>query len=192
LSSTGVDTQLFWYASRALGIVALVLLSLSVSLGLAMSGRLVRRPGLPAKLKRHHEAFTLVTLALISAHGGVLLLDGYLRPSLAGVTLPFALGYRPLWTGLGVIGGWLAAILAGSFYVRRWIGVKTWRRLHRWTLAVYVLALAHVVGAGTDGRSPWMFLLLAVLVAPNVFALTYRMLRAQPRPARPLQRVVDA
>jgi hypothetical protein len=24
--------------------------------------------------------------------------------------------------------------------------------LHRWTLAVYVLALAHVIGAGTDGR----------------------------------------
>src|SRR5215212_5280580 len=135
--------QAFWLASRAFGIVALVLLSLSVSIGLTMSGRLLRRPGLPAKLKRHHEAITLVTLGLIAAHGGVLLLDGYLRPSLAGVTLPFALGYRPFWTGLGVIGGWLARILAGSFYVRRWIGVKTWRRLHRWTLAVYVLALAH-------------------------------------------------
>ena len=147
-----------------------------------MSGRLLRRPGLPAKLKRYHEASTLVTLGLIAAHGGVLLLDGYLRPSLAGVTLPFALGYRPFWTGLGVIGGWLALILAGSFYVRRWIGVKTWRWLHRWTLAVYVLALAHVIGAGTDGRSPWMLALLAVLVAPNVFALAYRMLPAAPRP----------
>ena len=111
----------------------------------------------------------------------MLLLDGYLRPSLAGVTLPFALGYRPFWTGLGVIGGWLALILAGSFYVRRWIGVKTWRWLHRWTLAVYILALAHVIGAGTDGRSPWMLALLAVLVAPNVFALAYRMLPAAPR-----------
>ena len=104
--------QVFWLASRALGIVAIVLLSLSVSLGLAMSGRLLRRPGLPAKLKRYHEASTLVTLGLIAAHGGVLLLDGYLRPGLAGVTLPFALGYRPFWTGLGVIGGWLALILA--------------------------------------------------------------------------------
>ena len=98
-----------------------------------------------------HKATTLVTLGLIAAHGGVLLLDGYLRPGLAGVTLPFALGYRPFWTGLGVIGGWLVLILAGSFYVRGWIGVKTWRWLHRWTLAVYVLALAHVIGAGTDG-----------------------------------------
>ena len=138
---TAVDpsTQVFWLASRALGIVALVLLSVSVSLGLAMSGRLLRRPGLPAKLKRYHEAATLVTVGLIAAHGGVLLLDGWLRPSLAGVTLPFALGYRPFWTGLGVI------------------------------------------GAGTDGRAPWMLALLAVLVAPNVFALAYRMLPAAPR-----------
>jgi len=174
--------QAFWLASRAFGIVALVLLSLSVSIGLTMSGRLLRRPGLPAKLKRHHEAITLVTLGLIAAHGGVLLLDGYLRPSLAGVTLPFALGYRPFWTGLGVIGGWLALILAGSFYVRRWIGVKTWRRLHRCTLPVYVLALAHVVGRGTDGRSAWMLVLLTALVAPNVLALGYRIASAARRP----------
>jgi sulfoxide reductase heme-binding subunit YedZ len=176
------STQVFWLASRALGIVAIVLLSLSVSLGLAMSTRLFRRPGLPATLRRHHEAATLVTLGLIAAHGGVLLLDGYLRPSLAGVTLPFALGYRPLWTGLGVLGGWLALILAVSFYVRRWIGARTWRWLHRWTLAAYALALAHVIGAGTDGRSWWMLALLTVLVAPNVFALAYRMLPARPRP----------
>lgn len=181
MTATDPTGQVFWLASRALGIVAIVLLSLSVSLGLAMSGRLLRRPGLPAKLKRYHEASTLVTLGLIGAHGGVLLLDGYLRPSLAGVTLPFALSYRPLWTGLGVIGGWLALILAGSFYVRRWIGVKTWRWLHRWTLAVYVLALAHVIGAGTDGRSAWMLGLLIVLTAPNVFALAYRVLPAAPR-----------
>lgn len=179
---TGDPTeQVFWLASRAFGIVALILLSLSVSLGLAMSGRLLRRPGLPAKLTRYHEASTLVTLGLIAAHGAVLLLDGYLRPSLAGITLPFALGYEPFWSGLGVIAGWLALILAGSFYVRRWIGIKTWRWLHRWTLAVYILALAHVIGAGTDGHSPWMLALLTALTAPNVFALAYRMLPAAPR-----------
>jgi predicted ferric reductase len=189
MTATDPGTQVFWLASRALGIVAIVLLSLTVSLGLAMSGRFLRRPGLPATLKRHHEAMTLVALGLIGAHGGVLLLDGYLRPSLAGVTLPFALGYRPFWTGLGVIGGWLALILAGSFYVRRWIGVRTWRRLHRWTVAVYVLACVHALGAGTDGRSTWMLALLAILVTPNVLALAYRLLPAAPRtPQRPRER----
>ena len=94
------------------------------------------------------------------------------------------MSYRPVWTGLGIIGGWLAAILGLSFYVRRFIGTKTWRWLHRWTLAVYVLALVHVVGAGTDGRSGWMMALLAALTAPIVFAFTYRML-----PRRPTRRL---
>ena len=190
-------TQVFWFASRAVGIVAIALLAVSVALGLAMSGRLGRRPGLPAKLKRFHEASTLVTLGLVVAHAGLLLADGYLRPGLAGITLPFQLSYRPFFTGIGIIGGWLALILGLSFYVRRWIGVKTWRRLHRFTLLVYVLALGHVVGAGTDGRATWMLALLTILTAPIVFAFTYRVLPAPPRtpaararPARPAEALV--
>lgn len=175
--------QIFWLASRAFGIVAIVTLALSVGLGLAMSGRIVRRPGLPAKLRRYHEALTLVTLALVAAHGALLLADGYLRPGLAGITLPFQMSYRPLWTGLGIIGAWLAVILGLSFYVRRWIGAATWRRLHRWVIAVYVLALAHTIGAGTDGRSDTMLVLLAVLTTPIVFGFAYRMLAASGRRA---------
>ena len=145
--------QVFWLASRAFGIVAIIMLAISVGLGLAMSGRIIHRPGLPAKLKRYHEASTLVTLGLITAHAGVLLADSYLRPGIAGITLPFQMSYRPLWTGIGIIAAWLTAILGPSFYARKWIGVKTWRWLHRWIIAAYFLALAHVVGAGTDGRS---------------------------------------
>ncbi len=126
-----------------------------------------------AKLRQFHEASTLVTLGLIVAHGGLLLFDTYLRPGLAGITLPFAIGYRPVFTGLGIIGGWLAAILGLSFYARRRIGAKTWRKLHRFTIVAYLLALAHTVGAGTDGTSPWMLGLLTALTAPIVFAFTY-------------------
>jgi sulfoxide reductase heme-binding subunit YedZ len=170
--------QVFWLASRALGIVAIVALAVSVALGLAMAGRLARRPGLPAKLKRLHEASALVALGLIVSHAGVLLADGWLRPGIAGIALPFQLGYRPVWTGIGIIAGWLALILGLSFYVRKWIGTRTWRWLHRWTLAVYVLAIGHAVGAGTDGRSTWMLVMLTLLTAPIVFAFSYRILPA--------------
>ncbi len=180
---TGDPTQqVFWFASRSLGVMAIVMLAVSVTLGLAMSGRILRRPGLPAKLRRFHEASALVTLGLIAGHAGFLLADGYLHPGLAGIALPFQLAYRPVATGLGVIAGWLAVILGLSFYVRKWIGTKTWRWLHRWTLAIYLLALVHTVAAGTDGRSPWMAVLLAVLSAPIAFGLTFRLLPAHRRP----------
>lgn len=173
--------QLFWFASRAFGIVALIMLAVSVAVGLAMSGRLVRWPGLPAKLKRFHESATLVTLGLIAVHGGLLLFDTYLRPGLTGIAVPFALAYRPLFTGIGVIAGWSAAILGLSFYARKWIGVKTWRFMHRFTIVVYLLALVHVIGSGTDARAPWMVAMLTALTAPIAFAFTYRMLPAVPR-----------
>jgi sulfoxide reductase heme-binding subunit YedZ len=174
----GPSQQVFWFASRAVGIVAIVLLGFSVAIGLAMSGRLVTRRGLPAKLKNLHESAMLVTLGMIVAHGGLLLFDSYLRPSLAGISVPFVLAYRPAVTGIGIIAGWLAALLGLSFYVRKHIGVRTWRFMHRFTIVVYLMALVHVVGSGTDARSPWMIALLAVLTAPIVFAFSYRMLPA--------------
>jgi sulfoxide reductase heme-binding subunit YedZ len=176
------NTQVFWFASRALGIVAIGLLGMSVAIGLTLSGKLARRyPGLPAKLTRLHQASTLVALALIAGHGGLLLLDSYLRPGLAGITLPFALSYRPAFTGIGIIAGWLSLILALSFYVRRWIGTKTWRWLHRFTIVAYLFALGHAIGAGTDATSWWMLGLLTLINAPIVFAFTYRVLPAHGR-----------
>jgi hypothetical protein len=41
-----------------------------------------------------------------------------------------------------------------SFYLRRWIGPRNWRRLHYGTFAAYYLGGLHVLGAGTDVRAP--------------------------------------
>ena len=60
----------------------MLLLGVSVAVGLAMSGRLAHRPGLPAKLKHLHESATLVTLGLIVAHGrtaGAITQPGFAR-----------------------------------------------------------------------------------------------------------------
>ncbi len=168
--------QLFWIASRAFGTTAMVLLGISVAVGLAMAGKLAAKPGRAAKLRRFHEAAALVTIALIVAHGGLLLFDSYLRPGLVGIAVPFTMGYRPLATGVGVIAGWLTAIFAASFYVRRRIGARLWRRIHRFTPVAYVLALFHVLAAGTDAGSPWMIATLTGLTAPIAFAFSYRVL----------------
>ena len=69
--SGGVDpTQhIWWLSSRALGIVAMVLVSLSVGLGLAIAGRLGRQPGLPARMKNWHEALALALDKRLTAIG---------------------------------------------------------------------------------------------------------------------------
>lgn len=186
MSGTDVSQHLFWLTSRALGVTALVLVSVSVGLGLAMASKLVRGPGVPARVKRLHEATALTALIAIAAHGLVLLGDSYLRPNLTDLVLPFAMANQPLWTGVGIIGGWLAAILGLSFYVRRWIGPSLWRRMHRWTVAVYVLAVVHTLGSGTDAGSSWLLLVLIATALPIVFLATLRVLpRERRRPQVP-------
>ena len=107
--------HIFWILSRASGVVALVLAAISVGLGLAMAMRAAKGPGAMARLKQVHEATALATLIFIAAHGLALLGDSYLRPGLAGIAIPFVMAHKPLWTGLGIIGGWLAALLGLSF-----------------------------------------------------------------------------
>jgi len=194
---TDPGQHLFWIASRALGVAALLAVALSVGLGLAMATRSANGPGVMARVGQMHEATALVALIAIAAHGLALLGDTYLRPGLAGIAIPFVMAHRPAWTGMGIIGGWLAAILGLTFYVRRWIGPRLWRQMHRWTLAVYLLAVIHTLGAGTDGRSLWLLIIvlgtgapIAVLAAarlvPSDEAVQRRPRRRIPLPSQPL------
>ena len=95
-----------------------------------------------------HEALALSGLLAIVLHGLLLLPDTYLHPGLAGIAIPFVASHQPFWTALGVTAGWMSAVITLSFYVRSWIGVRAWRRLHRWTLAVWALGIAHTLGLG--------------------------------------------
>jgi sulfoxide reductase heme-binding subunit YedZ len=177
--------HLWWLASRSMGVVAMVIVSLSVALGLAMSGRIVRGPGVAAWLKTFHEALALSGLMAIVLHGLLLLPDPYLHPGLAGITIPFALPARRAGVAAGVVAGWLAAIITLSFYVRSWIGARAWRRLHRWTFAVYLLGLTHTIAAGTDAGAAWLLAMLTLSALPVLVAGAYRVATLEPSPRVP-------
>ena len=46
-----------------------------------------------------------------------------------GDPVTFALGYRPLVTGIGIIAGYVVLVLGPSFYLRRRIGARRWNGL---------------------------------------------------------------
>jgi methionine sulfoxide reductase heme-binding subunit len=154
-ATNALQSHGWWIASRASGLLALVLVTISVGIGLAMAGKVMRRPGLSRKLMAIHEQTALAGLVAIAVHGITLIGDPWLNPGLVGVTVPFTLGFKPLFTGLGILGGYLAALLGLSFYVRRRIGAKLWRKAHRATVVVYLLGLVHALGAGSDASAPW-------------------------------------
>jgi methionine sulfoxide reductase heme-binding subunit len=197
-AAEAIETHGWWLASRASGLVALGLVTISVFLGLTLAGKVMRRPGLSKKLMALHEQTALAGLVAIAVHGIALLGDPWLQPGLVGVTVPFALGFKTFFTGLGVIAAYLSALLGLSFYVRRRIGAKLWRKAHRATILVYLLGLVHALGAGSDASAAW-FRWWVMLTAPVIGGLfVYRLTRrrasapsrrrgiAGPRPAHPI------
>lgn len=166
----------WWLASRATGIVALLLVTASVLIGLLMASGLLKRPGLKRSLVAFHEHTALVALVLIAVHGITLLGDRTLNPGPIGILLPFATPYRPSYTALGIISGYLVAALGLTFYMRKWIGGKRWRQMHRATVVAYVLGVAHAIGAGSDASIPAVRfgLVASVLPAATLFLIRNR------------------
>jgi len=187
---TDPSLYIWWLVSRASGILALGLVSLSVLIGLTMATKILRRPGMGRKLVRLHEHVALVGMVAIAIHGLALLGDPWLHPGVRGLTVPFTMSYRPLFTGLGVIGGYLAALLGLSFYARRRIGVRLWRKLHRATVLVWVLGVVHTVGAGSDASTLWLRAYMLLTGVPIVYLTVLRMLQSRkssPQRARAAQ-----
>lgn len=168
--------KVWWLVSRASGVLALLLISLSVVIGLAMAAKVIRRPGLKRSVVRLHEQIALIALAAIALHGLALLGDGWLKPGLRGIAIPFALSYRPALTGAGIIAGYLALLLGPSFYLRRRIGVRRWRKLHRATVLVWALSAVHALGAGSDGTTVWLRCVTLAPLVPIVYLLALRLL----------------
>lgn len=176
----------WWLASRAAGLVALALITASVAVGLAMAAGIGRRSRSTKTLVAIHEQTALAGLIAIAVHGITLLGDPWLHPGIRGVALPFAMDYRPAYTALGIVAGYLAAVLGLSFYARRRIGARLWRRLHRATSAVYALSLVHALGAGTDAGTPWLRTAMLATAAPILGLFVFRVLpRAGAGAARP-------
>jgi methionine sulfoxide reductase heme-binding subunit len=179
----------WWLASRASGVTAFLLVACSVLIGLAMATKILRGRVKAPVLVKVHEHLALAGLVAIAVHAITLLGDAWLRPGPVGVLVPFAMDHEPLFTGLGIIAAYLAALLGLSFYVRRRIGTKRWRSLHRLTLLVYVLGVVHTLGAGTDASAVWLQAVLLLTGAPILFLALLRWLpdfgpgpQRQPRP----------
>jgi methionine sulfoxide reductase heme-binding subunit len=176
----------FWLASRSAGVVAYLLLSGSVVLGLAMAARLTPVKA-RADLRVLHERLALLALGATGAHGLLLLPDGWLRPGLHELVIPFTSTYRPVWTGLGICAAYLAAGLSLTYYARGRLGARRWRNAHRLIPVAWAMAAAHVIGAGSDAVSLWLQVVLALTIAAVIMLLAQRwwlgrLNRPAPRP----------
>ena len=170
------DGTSFWHASRAAGVAAYAALTVEIVFGLLLSTGAGDRWIARARSVEIHRFLSAAALSLLGAHALALLADRFIRFDALDVLVPFVAQYRPFAVGIGVLAAYAAVVVHASFGLRRHIGQRAWRSLHAVSFAVFALATAHGLLAGTDARLPWMQTLYASS-AGLVLALTaYRLL----------------
>jgi sulfoxide reductase heme-binding subunit YedZ len=162
-----------WYAARSAGIVAYLLLSGSVVLGVTMSSK--RSLTWPRfAVQELHRFVAILAGVFIALHGLSLLLDSVVPFSLFQVIVPFTSSYRPLTVGLGVTAADLMAAVALTNAYRDRLPYVFWRRAHYATLAVWLGATVHAVTAGTDRHDLWFLALIGAAAGMVTLSLGVR------------------
>lgn len=179
----------YWYATRASGVVALVLLTIVVALGVAGSLRLRSERWPRFLVTGLHRNLTLLTLVFLGGHIVTTLLDSFTPIGVRDAFVPFLASYRPIWLGLGAVAFDLLLALTVTSLVRARIGYRAWRSLHWLAYAAWPVALAHGLGTGSDARFGWLQALAVCCVLLVVAALATRLYSS---PATPARRILGA
>ncbi len=167
------SVQIWWYVTRASGIIAYLLLWFSTILGLAVTSKYL--DGMLDRLFTYdfHEFISLLSVGFTLVHVIVLMLDHYLPYSLAQILLPFISPYRPFWVGLGVISFYIILLVTITFYLRNKIGRSAFRAIHVLSLLGYIGVTLHGYFSGTDTALPSMRILYEVSGLAVLFLTVY-------------------
>ena len=170
-----------WYAARAAGVVAYLLLSIVVTLGVTMAGRahLARWPKFA--IEDVHRLGGILVGAFVTIHVVTIAIDAYLPFPLASLVVPGIAHYRPLWVAFGIVAAELLLALAfTNHYRNRFIPYAVWRRIHYVNLAVWIAATVHGIGSGTDRNAVWLLAIYSVATAVVAGAIVWRFARIRP------------
>jgi sulfoxide reductase heme-binding subunit YedZ len=173
-----------WYATRASGYTALLLLSLCVVLGILTSSRQSRREWPRFVVQSVHRNVALMAGVFLVVHIVTSVIDPFAKLTFVDAFVPFIATYRPLWLGLGVVAFELLIAITATSVMRHRLGWRSWRFVHLFAYACWPAAVIHGLGTGTDSKSFWALLLVAASVLVVVGALVWRLAQAGPRHPR--------
>jgi len=170
-----VSSTSLWYATRASGIVALVLFTLTMVLGITTTtrARAKRWPGFAQQ--ELHRRISMIAVVFLGIHIVTSVLDTYVNISWAAVVIPFTSSYGRLWVGVGAVAFDLLLAVFVTSLLRARLRPGTWRAIHWIAYLSWPVALAHAFGMGTDAREGWVIALGVACVASVGAALVWRL-----------------
>jgi DMSO/TMAO reductase YedYZ heme-binding membrane subunit len=167
-----------WYATRATGLVTLLLLTVSVLLGILTAGRFASESWPRFLSQGLHRSISLLVLAFLALHVGTTVADTYTSIPLAAAFAPFAGAYQAPWLSLGAVALDLLLALAATSLVRHRIGYRSWRRVHWLAYACWPVAVAHGLGIGTDRNARWVIALSMACILAVLATAAWRLAAA--------------
>jgi DMSO/TMAO reductase YedYZ heme-binding membrane subunit len=176
--------------SRAGGLIAWGLLAASVVWGIALSTRILGRRPRPAWLLDLHRYLGGLGVVFVVVHVGAIMADSYVPFGPVATFVPFAGSWHPAAVAWGIVALYLLLAVELTSLLRSHLPMRVWRRVHYLSFAVFVLATAHGLSAGTDSNTSAMILTFLVVCAVVALLVTVRVVGVDrrpvgPRPARP-------
>ena len=141
---------MLWYATRATGLMAMMLFSGVTLLGILTAGGLRSKRIPHAAVALIHRNISLLSVMFLAVHIGTTVADNYVNVNLSDVFVPFFSDYRPIWVGLGSIAVDLMLAILVTSLLRRRIPREIWRAIHWLAYGSWGIALAHSITIGTD------------------------------------------
>jgi sulfoxide reductase heme-binding subunit YedZ len=167
-----------WYLMRGSGVVALILLTGVVVLGILTSnraqiGRLPRfvTVGL-------HRSISLLSVVFLAIHIGTAIVDPYAAVGVVQVLLPLPSSGYTFWLGLGALSLDVVAAVIVTSLLRHRLSQRVWKTVHWLSYGSWPLAFAHGLGMGTDAGSLWFLAVALACAAAIVVATAMRLARA--------------
>lgn len=170
-----------WYFTRATSLIALVLLTVTIVLGVLGPLRVSTAVWPRFALRTLHRDVALLSLVLIAVHVVTAVLDGFVQIPLSAAVLPVGSSYRELWIGLGAVSFDLLLAIVATSLLRRRVGERPWRFVHRFTYVSWPFAVAHTIGAGSDSSRTWALALTIACCVVVALAALVRVEHAQRR-----------
>jgi predicted ferric reductase len=149
-----MNEQLWWFVTRASGIVTWGAAAAAIIWGLAVSSKPLGRKPSPAWTLDLHRFLGGLTVVSLAVHLGALVADSFTHWGAAELAVPYATDWKPGPVAWGIVAAYLLVAVEVSSLLMRRLPRVWWRRLHLTSYLVFVTATVHFVTAGTDASNP--------------------------------------
>lgn len=167
-----------WFVSRALGAMALLLLSLVIVLGILHNTSVVKNAelGLPRfVLVALHRNLSLLTVVFVALHVVTVIVTDYVHLRLVDVFVPGIAIFNPIAAALGTVATDLLIAIIVTSMLRQRISRRVWFWVHWTSYLCWPVAVVHAVLNVTPRGTTWWTLSIPLLsMIAIIVALLYR------------------